>query len=165
MEQGAIMMDQQKHHRMEETRHMGVEVKLMEEVVATQVVLQVMKLEIIQLVDTANLFLMQGQGMVHLPALPTVDTLNQTRTSPTVNQLQLQRHMEGVIVVEQDTTQHLAMMTGDIQHLQVLMKHQVMVEVMGSQSMVSIMLNLFLSKVKVSLYKPLYLIVEREMYE
>lgn len=29
--------------------------------------------------------------------------------------------MEGVIVVEQDTTQHLAMMTGDIQHLQVLM--------------------------------------------
>jgi hypothetical protein len=36
-------------------------------------------------------------------------------------QLQLQRHMEGVIVVEQDTTQHLAMMTGDIQHLQVLM--------------------------------------------
>jgi len=36
-------------------------------------------------------------------------------------QLQLQRHMEGVIVVEQDTTQHPAMMTGDIQHLQVLM--------------------------------------------
>ena len=29
--------------------------------------------------------------------------------------------MEGVIVVEQDTTQHPAMMTGDIQHLQVLM--------------------------------------------
>jgi hypothetical protein len=36
-------------------------------------------------------------------------------------QLQLQRHMEGVIVVEQDTTQRPAMMTGDIQHLQVLM--------------------------------------------
>lgn len=36
-------------------------------------------------------------------------------------QLQLQRHTEGVIVVEQDTTQHPAMMTGDIQHLQVLM--------------------------------------------
>lgn len=29
--------------------------------------------------------------------------------------------MEGVIVVEQDITQHPAMMTGDIQHLQVLM--------------------------------------------
>lgn len=36
-------------------------------------------------------------------------------------QLQLQRHTEGVIVVELDTTQHPAMMTGDIQHLQVLM--------------------------------------------
>jgi len=36
-------------------------------------------------------------------------------------QLQLQRRMEGVIVVEQDTTQRPAMMTGDIQHLQVLM--------------------------------------------
>jgi len=87
MEQGAIMMAQLRHHRMEETRHMGVEVRLMEEVVATQVVLQVMKLEIIQLVGTANLFLMQGQDMVHLPALPTVGTLNQTRTSPTVNQV------------------------------------------------------------------------------
>jgi len=55
-------------------------------------------------------------------------------------QLQLQRHMEGVIVVEQDTTQRPAMMTGDIQHLQVLMKRQVMVEVMGSQSMVAVQL-------------------------
>jgi hypothetical protein len=87
MEQGAIMMDQLRHHRMEETSHMAVEVRLMEEVVATQVVLQVMKLEIIQLVDTANLFLMQGQDMAHLPALPTVDTLSQTHTSPTVNQV------------------------------------------------------------------------------
>ena len=66
---------------------MGVEIRLMEEVVATQVVLQVMKLEIMQLVGTANLFLMQGQDMAHLPALLTVDTLNQTRTSPTVNQV------------------------------------------------------------------------------
>jgi hypothetical protein len=87
MEQGAIMMDQPRHHHMEETRHMGVEVRLMEVVVATQVVLQVMKPEIIQLVGTANLFLMQGQDMAHLPAQPTVDTLNQTRTSPTVNQV------------------------------------------------------------------------------
>jgi hypothetical protein len=29
--------------------------------------------------------------------------------------------MEGVTLVEQDTTQHRATMTGDIQHLQVLM--------------------------------------------
>jgi hypothetical protein len=87
MEQGAIMMDQPRHHHMEETRLMGVEVRLMEDVVATQVVLQVMKLEIIQLVGTAKLFLMQGQDMVHLPALPTVDTLSQTRTNPTVNQV------------------------------------------------------------------------------
>jgi hypothetical protein len=43
-----------------------------------------------------------------------------------------------------------------------LQKRQVMEEVMGSQSMVSIMLNLFLSKVKVSLYKPVYPILERE---
>jgi hypothetical protein len=39
-----------------------------------------------------------------------------------------------------------------------------MVEVMGSQSMVSITLNLFLSRVKVSLYKPLYPILERELW-
>jgi Holliday junction resolvase-like predicted endonuclease len=87
MEQGVIMMDQLRHCRTEETRHMGVEVRLMEEVVATQVVLQVMKPEITQLVGTANLFLMQGQDMAHLPAQLTVDTLNQTRTSPTVNQV------------------------------------------------------------------------------
>lgn len=105
MEQGAIMMVQQRRRHMEETSHMGVEVRLMEEEVATQVVLQVMKLEIIQLVDTANLFLMQGQDMAHLLALPTVDILSQTRTSPTVNQVvyfmlfhNSERHRLAVIV-------------------------------------------------------------------
>jgi hypothetical protein len=36
-------------------------------------------------------------------------------------QLQLLRHTEGVTQVEQDTTRLPATMTGDIQHLQVLM--------------------------------------------
>lgn len=86
MELGAITMVQLRHHHMEQTRHMGVEVRHMEEV-ATQVVLQDMKLEIIQRVGTANLFLMLGQDMARLPAPPAVDTLNQTLTSPTVNQV------------------------------------------------------------------------------
>jgi hypothetical protein len=71
---------------MEQTRQMGVEVRHMEEV-ATQVVLQDMKLEIIQRVGTANLFLMLGRDMARLLAPPAVDTLNQTPISPTVNQV------------------------------------------------------------------------------
>jgi hypothetical protein len=87
MEQGAIMMGHLRHLHMEETRHMEVEVRLMEEVVAIQVLLLAMKAEIIQLVATTNLFQMQEQDMAHLLALPTVDTLNRTHTSLTVNQV------------------------------------------------------------------------------
>jgi hypothetical protein len=72
---------------MEQTKHMEVEIRHMEEVVATRVVLQAMKLEIMQRVGTANLFLMLGRDMARLPALQAADTLNQTPTSPTVNQV------------------------------------------------------------------------------
>lgn len=87
MEQGVIMMGQLRQHRMEQTRHMEVEVRHMEEVVATQVVLQAMKLEIMQRVGTANQFLMLGQDMARHLARLAVDTHNQTPTSPTVNQV------------------------------------------------------------------------------
>jgi hypothetical protein len=88
MEQAAIMKVQPRHHHhMEQTKHMGVEVRHMEEEVATQVVLQDMKLEIIQRVDTANLFLMPGRDMARLPVPPEVDTLNRKHTSPTVNRV------------------------------------------------------------------------------
>jgi hypothetical protein len=88
MEQGAIMMVQLRHHHhIQQTKHMGVEVRHMEEEAATQVVLQDMKLEIMQRVDTANLFLMLERDMARLPVPPEVDTLNRKPTSPTLNQV------------------------------------------------------------------------------
>jgi hypothetical protein len=91
MEQDAIMMGQLRQRHTEQTKHMEVEVRRMEEVVATQVVLQAMKLEIMQRVGTANLFLMLGQDMARHPAQLAVDTHNQTPTSPTVNQVKIQQ--------------------------------------------------------------------------